>query len=265
MPAPLRHVLETSLYAHDLDAARTFYSDVLSLDLVFETEGRHVSYRCGTGILHVFHPETSQASDSMPPHGAEGPGHVAFAVAPEALDDWAEAFAAHDVPIEDRMTWPHGGTSLYVRDPAGNSVELATPDLWTDTPHADRLRTLRPHVPVDTSESAPVETFQHATLRPILKMLNPSILALVASYLTKYGTGFGAMDRADQVRKVRNLVSTDRRLKRTLVGMAMGHFTDAEFAFYLEHRHELRRRLIDLLGTRAADQVDALAERITEA
>ena len=262
MPAPLRHVLETSLYAHDLSAARAFYQDVLSLDLLFETDGRHVSFRCGVGVLHVFHPDTSQASDTMPPHGATGPGHVAFAVDAAALDDWAARFAAHDVPIEDRMTWPQGGDSLYVRDPAGNSIELAPLGIWGMSPRNDGLQQIRPHVPVDTSESAPVEAFQHGTLRPILKGLNPSILALVASYLTKYGTGFLAMDRADQVRTVRNLVSTDRRLKRTLVGMAMGHFTDAEFAFYLEHRHELRRRMIDLLETRATDQVDALVERI---
>lgn len=259
---PLHAVLETSLYAHDLDAARTFYSDVLGLDVLFETEGRHVSYRCGMGVLHIFHPDTSQASETMPPHGADGPGHVAFAVEAEALDVWAERFTAHDIAIEDRMTWPQGGESLYVRDPAGNSIELAPASIWGIDARNDGLRQIRPHVPVDTSDSAPIESFQHETLRPILKGLNPSILALVASYLTKYGTGFLTMDRADQMDKVRNLVSTDRRLKRTLVGMAMGHFTDEEFTFYLAHRHELRRRMMDLLETRVTDQLDALTERV---
>lgn len=262
MPAPLHTVLETSLYARDLDAARHFYSDVLGLDVLFETKGRHVSYRCGMGVLHVFHPDTSRESDTMPPHGADGPGHVAFAVAADALDAWAERLEAHGIGIEDRLTWPQGGTSLYVRDPAGNSIELAPPSIWELDARTDGLRQIRPHVPVDTSASASVETFQHETLRPILKLLNPSILALVASYLTKYGTRFAGMDRADQRQKVRTLVSTDRRLKRTLVGMAMGHFTDDEFAFYLEHRHELRRRMITLLETRATDQLDALVERV---
>lgn len=126
----------------------------------------------------------------------------------------------------------------------------------------DRLRALRPHVPVDTGDSAPVETFQHETLRPILKLLNPSILKLVVSYLTKYGTGFAAMDRADQVAKLRNLMTQDSRLKRTLVGMALGHFTDDEFDFYLAHRHEVRRRTVDLLETRVVDQVALVARRV---
>ncbi len=122
------------------------------------------------------------------------------------------------------------------------------------------LRSLRPEIPVDTSGSSPVETFQHETLRPVLKLLNDNLLRLAASYLAKYGTGFSEMDRADQIRKVRNLMTQDSRLKRTAVGMVMGHFTADEFAFYLENRHELRRRIIDLLETRIVDQVDDLAD-----
>ncbi|MDF2970539.1 MAG: glyoxalase, partial [Microvirga sp.] len=34
------------------------------------------------------------------------------------------------IPIESRVTWPRGGTSLYFRDPDGHVLELATPGLW---------------------------------------------------------------------------------------------------------------------------------------
>jgi hypothetical protein len=34
------------------------------------------------------------------------------------------------VPIEREIEWDEGGTSIYVRDPAGNSVELAPPTIW---------------------------------------------------------------------------------------------------------------------------------------
>ena len=33
-------------------------------------------------------------------------------------------------PIESRVTWERGGTSLYFRDPDHRLVELATPGLW---------------------------------------------------------------------------------------------------------------------------------------
>jgi catechol 2,3-dioxygenase-like lactoylglutathione lyase family enzyme len=34
------------------------------------------------------------------------------------------------VAIEQEMDWPRGGRSFYFRDPAGNSLELATPKIW---------------------------------------------------------------------------------------------------------------------------------------
>jgi hypothetical protein len=36
-------------------------------------------------------------------------------------------------PILETCLWPRGGMSLYVRDPAGNCVELASPRLWEFT------------------------------------------------------------------------------------------------------------------------------------
>ena len=32
--------------------------------------------------------------------------------------------------IEQAVEWPQGGRSLYFRDPAGNSLEVASPRIW---------------------------------------------------------------------------------------------------------------------------------------
>jgi catechol 2,3-dioxygenase-like lactoylglutathione lyase family enzyme len=55
---------------------------------------------------------------------------VAFAVAASALDAWRARLAAAGVEVESEVVWPRGGRSLYVRDPSGNSVELASPAIW---------------------------------------------------------------------------------------------------------------------------------------
>jgi catechol 2,3-dioxygenase-like lactoylglutathione lyase family enzyme len=55
---------------------------------------------------------------------------VAFAVAEAELPAWRERLGAAGVEVEAEIEWPRGGRSLYVRDPAGNSVELATPRIW---------------------------------------------------------------------------------------------------------------------------------------
>jgi catechol 2,3-dioxygenase-like lactoylglutathione lyase family enzyme len=66
----------------------------------------------------------------VPPHGARGAGHVAFRVPAAALEAWRARLTAAGVAIEAEIAWPRGGRSLYVRDPAGNSVELGTAAIW---------------------------------------------------------------------------------------------------------------------------------------
>ncbi len=127
----IRRVLETCLYARDLEAAQRFYSEVLGLPVHSENNGRDVFLRCGDGMLLIFDPrKTSPPDPDIPSHGADGPGHVAFAVPEEDLDAWRERLIRLGVAIEKEIDWPGGGRSFYFRDPAGNCLELATPSLW---------------------------------------------------------------------------------------------------------------------------------------
>ena len=254
---PIQGVLETALYVEDLEAAERFYHGVLGLDVLFRDEGRHVFFRCGTGVVLIFNPNATRVEEHLA-HGADGAGHAAFAVRHDDLDGAKAHLTAHGIAIEEDRTWPNGGRSLYVRDPAGNSIELATPDLWGEPARADRMRQIRPAVAVDTSAQQPMEQFQSRTLRPICKLQNPLILMTVARYLQKYNTGFRRMARVDQEAKVRNLLKQDRRLKRTLVGLVAGHFTEEEYMFYLDHQREVRRRLVALFTQRVLDQLDVL-------
>ncbi len=123
-------ILETVLYAEDLAAAETFYTTVMGLE-VLSRFGDAVALGCGDGVLLVFDPDLAQAPGrSVPSHGARGPGHVAFAVSAEELDGWRHRLSTHDIPIESEVDWGSRGRSFYFRDPAGNLVELAPPQLW---------------------------------------------------------------------------------------------------------------------------------------
>lgn len=128
-------ILETSLYAEDLDAAEAFYGGILGLQKILRAGDRHVFFRCGAGILLIFNPaETLKppATDALPvpPHGALGPGHVCFRLSGEAIDLIAEKLNKTAIIIESDFRWPNGARSLYFRDPAGNSIECAEPKLW---------------------------------------------------------------------------------------------------------------------------------------
>ena len=128
-------VLEAAVYIDDLDAARRFYGELLGLKEMTAAEGRHVFFQCEGSIVLCFIAEaTRQPSPSgklpVPTHGAEGPGHICFSANGETLDRWVEHLESGGVAIEADFRWPNGARSVYVRDPAGNSVEFAEPKLW---------------------------------------------------------------------------------------------------------------------------------------
>lgn len=124
-------ILETCLYVDDLDAAEAFYGRVLGLRAFSKHAGRHVFFRCGDGVFLLFNPaETARPSGDLPGHGATGAVHVAFAMRPAELDAWRAQLAREGVAIEQEITWPSGGISLYFRDPAGNLLELGPPSIW---------------------------------------------------------------------------------------------------------------------------------------
>ena len=125
-----RRIFETVLYAEDLGEAEAFYRDVLGLTLADRGES-YLAFRCETGVLLIFDAGRSAAPGRMvPSHGARGAGHLAFVIPPREIDDWLAHLARHHVAVESIVDWPEGGRSIYFRDPAGNSLELAPPTLW---------------------------------------------------------------------------------------------------------------------------------------
>jgi len=125
-------VYETVLYASDVPATAHFYSELLGLHAVQEADELSAAFRLGDGgMLLLFDPARSSIlGRPVPSHGASGPGHVAFAVEAGDLEAFAAELRRRGVEIEREMTWDEGGRSLYVRDPAGNSVELVEGEAW---------------------------------------------------------------------------------------------------------------------------------------
>jgi len=126
---PLR-ILESCLYAEDLVAAEDFYLRVLGLQLFLREEGRHVFFRMGDSMLLIFDAADGASRDSLPAHGQRGAGHLAFAADESELELWRVRLESEGVRIELVHDWPQGGRSIYFRDPAGNSLEIASRRIW---------------------------------------------------------------------------------------------------------------------------------------
>ena len=131
----IQGILETAIYVDDLDAAEKFYGGVLGLEMELKAENRHVFFRCGPGILLIFNADETlkpAAPDALPvpSHGTRGAGHVCFRVDAKQLDGMVEKLNKSGIPIESDFRWPNGARSIYLLDPAGNSLECAEPGLW---------------------------------------------------------------------------------------------------------------------------------------
>jgi catechol 2,3-dioxygenase-like lactoylglutathione lyase family enzyme len=125
------------LYVPDLIAAEQFYGEVLGLSLSIREPGRHVFFELdGESMLLLFDASDTSVrltyvnGSEIPLHGTSGIGHVALRMKESDVQMWIDHLEQSGVPIESDVHWPNGGRSLYFRDPAGNSVELATSQLW---------------------------------------------------------------------------------------------------------------------------------------
>jgi len=129
-------ILETSLYFDDLAAAVAFYRELFGFELFFDEHRMAALGVPGGQVLLLFQrgatsePAPGPGGGVIPPHHGEGNLHLCFAIPYGELAAWEKHLLDRGIEIESRLYWARGGTSLYFRDPEGNSLEVATPGLW---------------------------------------------------------------------------------------------------------------------------------------
>ena len=135
MRPQIQGIVESVLYTDDLAGTAAFYEEVLGLVPIARHDGMRV-FQAGTAQnLLLFDRRAAEADKELPGglvpgHRCDGPGHIAFHIAIADYDAWVEALRNRGGVIASEVTWPGGGRSLYLDDPADNVVELATPGLW---------------------------------------------------------------------------------------------------------------------------------------
>ncbi|MBL7775003.1 MAG: hypothetical protein JNK89_03325 [Saprospiraceae bacterium] len=113
-----------------------------------------------------------------------------------------------------------------------------------------QLLALRPRLELPTEHSLPEERFQNRTLRPILKMLHPQLVARLRHNFSKRNHALADLPEAARLQAVEKSIRHDHHFRQSLAGMVIGHFTADEMAFFLEHETEMMRRLASLLVQR---------------
>jgi catechol 2,3-dioxygenase-like lactoylglutathione lyase family enzyme len=130
------------IQASDLKESLAFYTDVLGMDRIPSPVFRFPTawLRVGDQELHLFH------SDTPAPR-------LHFAL---TVDDFEAVYVkSKALGIQDRDSWSHqpyelpdGSVQIYLRDPAGNLVEVDCPDVSTlDRSVVTDIRKLADDVP----------------------------------------------------------------------------------------------------------------------
>lgn len=124
-------IKETCLYVKDLEQARSFYHEVLGLDVISYVEEKHIFFRVGASVLLCFNPEDSKAKTSPPAHYGGGKQHFAFEIPKVEYTKVKNEVVLKGIKIIDEVVWESGEESFYFNDPEGNVLEFV-PDsgIW---------------------------------------------------------------------------------------------------------------------------------------
>lgn len=129
-------ILETALDVDDVARSVDFYHRILGFEIIEHSERLCAFSVAGRDVLILFQREEAAqaveiAGGKIPPHGSTGPIHFAFSVDRSELPEWERLLAANGIPVESRVQWERGGTSIYFRDRDQHLLELATPGIWS--------------------------------------------------------------------------------------------------------------------------------------
>ena len=106
------------------------------------------------------------------------------------------------------------------------------------------------------------ERFQNATLRPVLKLQNPILLASFVNYAIKHKGVFFDIPIDKKMSYIENAIHKDQKLRNALKGMIIGQFTMEEYTAYTQNLSKLNKRMMNLVIARLQDQLQLLVPQV---
>lgn len=114
---------------------------------------------------------------------------------------------------------------------------------------------IRPEINVTNSDNSLTEEFQNETVRPILKLLNTTIIEFSKSFIAALDINFKNKTNAEIEQILNNLVKKHPTFKTYLLGMVISYFTKDELSTYLENQKQHNKRIYILLQERLRSQL----------
>jgi len=114
---------------------------------------------------------------------------------------------------------------------------------------------IRPEIIISNSDNSITEEFQNETVRPILKLLNTTIIEFSKSFIAALDINFKNKTNAEIEQILINLVKKHPTFKTYLLGMVISYFTKDELNAYLENQKQHNKRIYILLQERLRSQL----------
>ncbi len=122
----------------------------------------------------------------------------------------------------------------------------------------DPRQSIRPTIITEKPAQSSAEQFQNEVLRPILKLQNELLIAIVAHFIQKRKVKWQALSPQARLDWVAHSLRNDLKMRALLLGTIIGHFTLAEWQAFQSDEAELTRRITELMTQRLQDQVALL-------
>ena len=125
--------------------------------------------------------------------------------------------------------------------------------------HNDLLR-IRPEIKKHQTfaNMSDEERFQNNTLRPVLKLQNPLLIAAFINYANKHKGVFYTLSLEKRIQYIETAIGKDQKFRNAVKGMLIGQFTVEEYKHYIQNSSKLNKRMMNLVIVRLQDQVQLL-------
>lgn len=100
------------------------------------------------------------------------------------------------------------------------------------------------------------ERFQNHTLRPILKLQNPLLLAVFQNYIVKHKGVFYELSLEKRLAYIEKAIFKDQKFRNVLKGMVIGHFTVEEYEEYSKSSSSINKRMMQMVMERIKNQIE---------
>ncbi|NQZ43507.1 MAG: glyoxalase [Flavobacteriaceae bacterium] len=125
---------------------------------------------------------------------------------------------------------------------------------------SSKLQSIRPTITTTKvdADTRNEEYFQNESLRPIIKLQNPLLLAAFKNYVRKHKNRFYELNVENRLLYIERAIQKDIKFRNSLKGMIIGQFTLEEYTEYIQNSSALNKRMMNMVIARIKDQVQLL-------